>query len=128
MWFSFYLEILQLSVWPAFFLLLLPLFYQPTVTLIKRNLVLCFVFLGIMTNLPLLQYLTDVTLHENILTRYGIYIDLFLLCLGGGIKAYWKKVPCNRKSGSRIDEKNFRNGIKQSFFYHSIICIVAFYR
>ncbi len=97
------------------FLLLLPLFYQPTVTLIKRNLVLCFVFLGIMTNLPLLQYLTDVTLHENILTRYGIYIDLFLLCLGGGIKAYWKKVPCNRNPEAVLMRK-FQKWYKQSFF------------
>ena len=68
-----------------------------------------------MTNLPLLQYLTDVTLHENILTRYGIYIDLFLLCLGGGIKAYWKKVPCNRNPEAVLMRK-FQKWYKQSFF------------
>lgn len=99
----------------AVFLLTLPFFYQPTVTLIKRNLVLFFSFLGILANLPLLQYLAGITLEESFVCKYGIYIDIFLLCLGGGINKYWEKVPRNRNPETVLMRK-FQKWYKQILF------------
>lgn len=97
------------------FLLSLPLFYQPSVNLIKRNLTLCFSFLGLLANLPLLQYLTSNTLHDNIFSKYGIYIDFFLLCLAQGIRCYWKKIPTNRNPETVLLRK-FQKWYKQVLF------------
>ena len=81
----------------SLFLLSMPLFFLPTVSFVKRNLILCFSYFGIVANLPILYYMTDLeTSKESFFFRYGIYIDILLIFIGVGIQAYWKKVPYDR--------------------------------
>ena len=78
------------------FLLCIPIVFSPTVSLIRRNLLLCFAFLFIMSSIPLLQYASNISLKEQYDLRYSVYIDLFLASAGVFICQYWEKVPNDR--------------------------------
>lgn len=97
------------------FLLFLPIFFQPTVTVIKRNLILCFIFVGIMTNMPLLRYSSDISFHESYLDEYGIYFMLFLFLLGGWINRYWRRIPVDRNP-EKVLMRRFQEWYKQALF------------
>ena len=78
------------------FLLCIPIVFSPTVSLIRRNLLLCFAFLFIMSSIPLLQYASNISLKEQYDLRYSVYIDLFLASAGVFICQYWEKGPNDR--------------------------------
>ena len=100
----------------SLFLLSMPLFFLPTVSFVKRNLILCFSYFGIVANLPVLYYMTDLeTSKESFFFRYGIYIDILLICIGFGIQAYWKKVPYDRNPAC-ILMKKFQKWYKKIIF------------
>ena len=75
------------------FLLSIPVVFPATVSLVRRNLFLCFMFLLILSNSLLLQYVKGISLRANLDLRYSIYIELLLACTGVLVFQYWEKVP-----------------------------------
>lgn len=70
------------------FLLAIPIIFPPSVNLVKRSLLLCFLFILIIISIPLLPFF-----NQQIEISYNIYIDLFLAIVGLFIIQYWKKIP-----------------------------------
>lgn len=86
-------------------LLIIPLAFIPTAPLVKKNLLLCFLFLVIAGNYPLLLYTKESGANGQYNLRYGIYIDLLLSIIGVFICKYWDKVPKNRDPEGIIMKK-----------------------
>lgn len=86
-------------------LLIIPLAFIPTAALVKKNLLLCFLFLVIAGNYPLLLYTKESGANGQYNLRYGIYIDLLLSIIGVFICKYWDRVPKNRDPESIIMKK-----------------------
>ena len=95
------------------FLLCIPIAFPPTVSLIRRNLFLCFAFLFIMSSIPLLQYASDISLKEQYDLNYSVYIDLFLASAGVFISQYWEKVPKDRDP-DRVLMKRFQKWYRRA--------------
>lgn len=89
------------------FLLTIPLVYPATVFLVKRNLTLCFGFLLIGSNLPLLSYGKNSLLAGRYDLKFSISIGLFLCAAGLFISKYWEKIPRDRNPDAVI-LKRFR--------------------
>ena len=77
-------------------LLVIPLVFEPTVTLIRKNLILCFCFLFILSNIPLISAMVDGGFDRWNDLRYCIYLDILLSIAGIFVSTYWKKVPKDR--------------------------------
>lgn len=86
-------------------LLLIPLVYLPTAELLRKNLILCFLFFFIYSNIPLLQYANLITSEKQINIQYSLYINLFLSIIGILICRYWGKVPQNIHQDTIIMKK-----------------------
>ena len=95
------------------FLLCIPLAFPPTVSLVRRNLFLCFAFLFIMSNIPLLQYAGGISLKERYDLSDSVYIDLFLAFAIVFIRQYWKKVPKDRDP-DRVLMKRFQRWYRRA--------------
>ncbi len=78
------------------FLLCIPLAFQTTAALVRKNLILCFIFLFTISNIPLLQYADAFRLDRQYSLEYSVYLDLFLSAAGAVILQYWERVPKNR--------------------------------
>ncbi len=77
------------------FLLTIPIVFSPTVKLVKKNLILCFLFLFVGSNIPLLQIMEWVKIEHPYDLRYSVYIELFLAVIGTAVCQYWSKIPQN---------------------------------
>lgn len=77
----------------GFFLLSIPIAFSPTVSLVKRNLILCFIFLFLLSNMSLLQYVDGISLGNPFDLKYSVYIDFFIAFAGVLICKYWDKIP-----------------------------------
>lgn len=75
------------------FLLLIPIFFPATVRLIQRNLLLCFIYVFISGNIPVLQYITKVKSPVNFSVQYSIYIYILIAVVIIPINRYWRKIP-----------------------------------
>ena len=75
------------------FLISIPIVFPATVTLVKRNLLLCFVFLFALSSIPFLQYAEGILLKDPLEFRYCVYIDFFIAFAGVFICRYLEKVP-----------------------------------
>ena len=78
------------------FLLCIPLAFQPTAALVRKNLILCFAFLFTVSNVPLLQYVDAFHLERQYSLEYSVYLDLFLSAAGAVILQYWERIPKDR--------------------------------
>lgn len=87
------------------FILVVPVMFPPTVTLIKKNVILCFLFLFTLSNIPLLQYLEIANIHVQYNIEHSIYIDLLLVLTGLFIMQYKNKIPNNISPDSIILKK-----------------------
>ncbi len=87
------------------FLLTIPIVFSPTVKLVKKNLILCFLFLFVGSNIPLLQTMEWVKIEHPYDLRYSVYIDLFLAVMGVIICQYWSKIPQNIDSDKVVMRK-----------------------
>lgn len=95
------LGFLYLSVYSEFvaicltglFLLIIPMVFPPTVTLIKKNLILLFLLFFTISNVPLLGYFKWIQVENTYNFGYCMYIDLFLAAAGCVICQYWKRIP-----------------------------------
>lgn len=109
------------------FLLAIPLAYPATVSLVKRNLTLCFCFLFIGSNLPLLSYAKDSLLEGRYDLELSIYIDLFLCAAGIFISKYWEKIPGDRNPDAVI-LKRFRRWYERAaatVILFMAVCLLA---
>lgn len=95
------------------FLLTIPVIFPPSVNLVKRSLLLCFVFILIIISIPLLPFF-----NQQIVFSYNIYIDLFLAIVGLFIIRYWKKIPENINP-ELIILKKFSN------WYRKILAVIG---
>ena len=80
----------------AFFLLMLPLILPATAYLVKRVLLLSFVFLILLSNVPLVQYVGIYRGEMRMTLEYSVYLDLFLGIAGIWVLRYWERVPSER--------------------------------
>ena len=112
------------------FLLIIPLLFLPTISLVKNNLNLIFNFLYIFSCITFINYIGKINNFLQFKLQYGIYMDLFLLLLGVGIFIYWNKVPKNANPDYVIMKK-FKDYYKIALYVSGIIfvsCIVIGYR
>lgn len=110
----------------GFFILLIPIIFTPTAEFIKRNLNLLFLYLFLISNIPLLQYLEWFKVEQAFDIHNGLYIDLFFALLGVCILIYWKKVPANINP-EKIIMKKFQRFYKKTMVIAGVtiaICIL----
>lgn len=89
-YFVLFLQSDMTSIWLAgFFLLGIPIAFSSTVSLVRRNFILCFAFLFLLSNMSLLQYV----LKKPFDLKYSVCIDLFIIFVGILICKYWDKIP-----------------------------------
>lgn len=75
---------------------IIPLFFLPTAELIKRNLIMAFLFFFILNNMPIITNYTNLLkfkLHYNILIC--IYLDVCSAIIGLMVFKYWDRIPKN---------------------------------
>ncbi len=101
------------------FLLIIPVFFTPTVELIKRNLTICFIFLFAGSVVPLLQFCKLIRLEHELNLLYSIYIDFFLAIAGVMISKYWTKIPKDVPA-DKIVMKKFRK-----WYIQAIIILIS---
>lgn len=77
------------------FLMTIPVVFRPAVKLVKKNLILCFLFLFAGSNVPLLQIMDWVKIEHPYDLRYSVYMELFLAVAGLALCQYWSKIPQN---------------------------------
>ena len=104
------------------FLLIIPVFFTPTVELIKKNLTICFIFLFAGSVVPLLQFCKLVRVKQELNLLYSIYIDFFLTIAGVMISKYWTKIPKDVPT-DKIVMKKFRKWYIQAIII--LISIIA---
>lgn len=92
----------------AFFLLMLPLILPATAYLVKRVLLLSFVFLILLSNIPLVQYVKGYRETMRFTLEYSVYLDVFLVIAGILVLKYWERVP--KGDPKRILMTRFRRG------------------
>lgn len=81
----------KIIVW--FTLLCIPVIFIPTVPLVKGNLYLCFSFLSIISNLPLIMLFGNIEGIQTIRIRDSVWIDIFLVCAVLAVFRYWRTIP-----------------------------------
>lgn len=74
-------------------ILIVPFIFDATVNLIKKNLVLCFMFFFLFSCIPLFQNISGELLEYPYNSLNGIIILLFLSIAGLFICNYWTKIP-----------------------------------
>lgn len=104
------------------FLLSVPIVFRPTADLIKKNLILCFLFLFIGSSVPLLQIFDWVKLERQYNLEYSVYIDLFLSVIGLLVSQYWTKIPTGRDY-TTIVMKKFRGWYIQALSVFGTVCL-----
>ena len=75
------------------FLLFIPIVFPATVRLIQRNLLLCFMYVFISGNIPVLQYITKAKSPVDFSVQYSIYLYILLAAVIIPINRYWRKIP-----------------------------------
>lgn len=78
-------------------LIIMPVLFPPTVILIKKNLILCFAFAIILSNMPLLQLGENIQMNVQYNLQYSVYINLIISVAGIFICRYWDKIPKERE-------------------------------
>lgn len=106
------------------FILTIPMIFPPTATLIKKNIILCFLFLFTLSNISLLQYLENSNMRIQFNIEYSIYIDLLLVIIGLFVVQYKKKIPDNI-SPDTIIMKKVKRWYKYVLISISIISITC---
>lgn len=76
-------------------LLIIPYIFEPKVKLIKKNLILCFLFLFLFSCIPLFPNINGDWRKYPYNSFNGISIQLFLSIVGLFICNYWAKIPKN---------------------------------
>lgn len=74
--------------------LMIPLVFLPTAGLIRRDLIMVFLFFFLLSNMPLItnySNLLKMELHYDL--KVSIYLDFFLAIAGVFIFSYWERVP-----------------------------------
>lgn len=74
-------------------LLIIPFIFEPTVNLIRKNLILCFLFLFLFSCTPLFSNISGEWRKYPYNSLNGISIQLFLSIAGLLICNYWAKIP-----------------------------------
>ena len=84
-----------ISIWLLLFvLLLIPIMFRPTAELIKRDMLMLFFFLFILSNLSLLTNYTDFLLVEVTLSlESSVYLDMLLAVGGIVFFHFWDRLP-----------------------------------
>ena len=71
-----------------------PVLMRPTAELIKRDMLLCFIFIFMMSNMSLLTNYTDLIDKEMYLSvEHSVYLDLLMVVGGVLFFRYWVKIP-----------------------------------
>lgn len=104
------------------FLLIIPLLFLPTITLIKNNLTLIFNFLYIFSCITFINYIGKINNFTQFKLQYGIYMDLFLLLLGVGIFIYWNRVP-KKMNPDYVIMKKFKDYYKIALYVSGIVFV-----
>lgn len=74
--------------------LMIPLVFLPTAELIRRDLIMAFLFFFLLSNMPLIvNYSNFLKIELQYDIKVSIYLDFFLAIAGVFIFSYWERVP-----------------------------------
>nr|WP_297768296.1 O-antigen polymerase [uncultured Butyrivibrio sp.] len=107
------------------YLMCLQFLRKPTVSFIKRNLILIFAFAFCASNTPLISYFGIKGYTKEFDLEYSIYIDIIIAVAGLFITSYWEKIPKDHDEDHTVMTR-FSKWFKRSLLIIGVLLIVSF--
>lgn len=101
-------DIISILLVGALFLLI-PIIFMPTVELVKRNLIILFVYLFLLNNIYwILNYFNILNIGVNFNMFECILLDLIIMVIGILVLEYWDRVPINVNADYVVMKRLYR--------------------
>ncbi len=108
-----------------FFLMGMQFLRTPTISFMKKNMILLFLYAFCASNAPLLTYFNAQGLNKEFDLEYSIYIDILIAVAGLFITSYWEKLPKDQDADSTLMTR-FSKWYKRSILLVLAVVAVAF--
>ena len=107
------------------YLMCLQFVRKATVSFVKKNLILLFVFAFCASNVPVLARFGTIGINRSFNLKYSICIDLFIAVAGYIIAGYWDRIPKDHEE-NRIVMVKFSTLFKQAVLIIIVLISLCF--
>ena len=107
------------------FIMCLQFLDKPTVTFMKKNMIMLFLYGFCASNAPLLTYFNAKGINKEFDLEYSIYIDIIIAILGLFVTSYWEKIPNDHGEDATLMTR-FSKWYKASIAGVMVLIMIAF--